>query len=145
MLPQLWQRAITASDIDGGGVGADAGGGGGEGAGGETIAVSKEGGGLFMDVDGFCGLNNFDRVSLAVDLCDIKGNGDGVGGGGGGGALFGTTTGSGAGGGGGGCDGGEADCVDSGGAPGGAVGIFVAAFLTSLFADFSAPDAFSTG
>ena len=42
--------------------------------------------------------------------------------------------------------GGGGTVVDaSGGAPGGAVGTLAAAFFTSLFDDFSAPDAFSMG
>ncbi len=88
--------------------------------------------------------------SIIVDLVGIRG----IGGGGltttgsGGGGLM--TTGSGGGGlmttgsGGGGGGGGGTDEV-SGGAPGGAVGKFAAAFFTSLLADFSATDAFSTG
>jgi hypothetical protein len=86
-----------------------------------------------IGVDCFC-LANFDIESITGGLVGISGIG--------GGGLAATTTGSGGGGGGGG--GGGIGAV-SGGAPGGAVGKFAAAFFTSLFADFSAPDAFSTG
>ncbi len=76
---------------------------------------------------------SFDIASIAAGLVGIRG------GGGGGLAII-----SSGGGGGGGGRGGGTDEV-SGGAPGGAVGKFAAAFFTSLLADFSAPDAFSTG
>jgi hypothetical protein len=64
----------------------------------------------------------------------------GTGGGGGGGDVCGEiTTGSDTG------TAGAAGAIGSGGAVGGAVGVLAAAFFTSLFADFSIPDAFSTG
>jgi hypothetical protein len=95
--------------------------------------VSNEGGGVLTGIDCF-GLATFDIESITDGLVGISGTG--------GGGLAAMTTGSGCGGGGGG--GGGAGEV-SGGAPGGAVGKCAAAFFTSLFADFSAPDAFSTG
>jgi hypothetical protein len=95
--------------------------------------VSNEGGGVLTSIDCFC-LTSFDIESITGGLVGMSGIG--------GGGLAATTTGSGGGGGGGGGGGiGEV----SGGAPGGAIGKFAAAFFTSLFADFSAPDAFSTG
>lgn len=97
------------------------------------MVVSKEGGVVLI---GF-GLMSLDAASITAALVGISGIG--------GGGLATTTIGSsskGSGGGGGGAGGvGEI----SGGAPGGAVGKFAAAFFTSLFADFSAPHAFSTG
>ncbi len=93
--------------------------------------MSNEGGGVLTGIDCFC-LTSFDIESITGGLVGMSGIG--------GGGLAATTTGSGGGGGGGGGIG-----EVSGGAPGGAIGKFAAAFFTSLFADFSAPDAFSTG
>jgi hypothetical protein len=87
-------------------------------------------------VDGFC-LASLDIESITVGLVGISGGGLVA-------ATIGSTGADGRGGGGGGGGGGGIDEV-SGGAPGGAVGKLAAAFFTSLFADFSAPDAFSTG
>lgn len=131
-MPQLWQRAITASAIDG--TDCDGGGGGGCCCGGETIVLSKEGGGgMLFNVACFC-FANLGIISTGEGLTGIRGVGvDG---------LAATTIGSGGGGGG---AGGVSTNAASGGAPGGAVGKFAAAFFTSLLADFSAPDAFSTG
>ncbi len=135
LLPQLWQRAITASEVDGTD-GSDGGSGGGVsgGGGGESIVVSRDGGAAWFNVGCFC-FASFGKASITAGLVGISGIG--------GGGLVVITTGSGGGGGGGGSGGGAGDV--SGGAPGGAVGKFATAFFTSLLADFSAPDAFSTG
>ena len=74
---------------------------------------------------------------MSGDLVDMSGTGGGGGGGGGGCGVI--TTGS---------DTGTTGAAGGGAmdeTSGGAVGVLAAAFLTSLFADFSVPDAFSTG
>lgn len=128
---------MTESGADG----PDAGGAGGVGVGGETMVVNREGGGVLIDVGCFCLTNFVIRSGIGGRVCGISGTGGG-GGGGLGVAITGSSGGAGIGTGAGAGDGtGEV----SGGAPGGAVGKLAAAFFTSLFADFSAPDAFSTG
>ena len=147
---------MTASDANGT---AGTGGGGGGGGIGATIVWKRDGGvatgGVLCLIFGREDLN-----SVMDDLIGMRGTGDWVdgfgtpftgsacarsGGGGGGVAVD-----VGVGGrsrnesSGGGCGGAELENV-SGGAPGGAVGTLAAAFFTSLFDDFSAPDAFSIG
>ncbi len=89
---------------------------------------------MLFDADCFC-FASLGMTSITEGLLGIRGIGVG--------GLATTIAGGGGGGGGG---GGEVNTdAASGGAPGGAVGNFAAAFFTSLLADFSAPDAFSTG